>query len=120
MTHSFLERIGQPGGSSHHREESVSLCMMLHLFSKKSQARFVALPVGEKSRLAELVSHHGSDPRGVLRRVVGHNEDNSRVKRAWDGVVKGWVTYQEVICDTLRVKPKHRERSCGDCRVRKQ
>ncbi|WZZ24942.1 hypothetical protein YC2023_008343 [Brassica napus] len=36
------------------------------------------------------------------------------------GVVKGWVTYREVIRDTVRVRPKHGERSGGDCRVSKQ
>ena len=33
--------------------------------------------------------------------------------------MKGYVTYQEVIFDTVRVKPKHGERSRGDCRVSK-
>ena len=32
---------------------------------------------------------------------------NSRVKRVWTEVVKVWVTNQEVICDTVRVRPKH-------------
>ena len=45
---------------------------------------------------------------------------NSRVKRAWAGVVEGWVTYREVIRDSVRVRPKHGERSGGDCRVSKQ
>ncbi|WZZ70129.1 hypothetical protein YC2023_081499 [Brassica napus] len=45
---------------------------------------------------------------------------NSRVKRAWAGVVKGWVTYREVIRDSVRVRPKHGKRSGGDCRISKQ
>ena len=39
---------------------------------------------------------------------------NSRVKRAWTGVVEGWVTYREVIRDSVRVRPKHGKRSGGD------
>ena len=42
------------------------------------------------------------------------------VKRAWDGEVKGWVTYREVILDIVRVRPKHGEKSYGDCKVSKQ
>ncbi|WZY96746.1 hypothetical protein YC2023_069075 [Brassica napus] len=36
------------------------------------------------------------------------------------GVVEGWVTYREVIRDSVRVRPKHGKRSGGDCRVSKQ
>ncbi|WZZ62150.1 hypothetical protein YC2023_062257 [Brassica napus] len=36
------------------------------------------------------------------------------------GVVEGWVTYREVIRDSVRVRPKHEKRSGGDCRVSKQ
>ena len=45
---------------------------------------------------------------------------NSRVKRAWAGVMEGWVTYREVIRDSVLVRPKHGKRSIGDCRVNKQ
>ena len=45
---------------------------------------------------------------------------NSRVKNAWAGVVEGWVTYREVIRDSVWVRPKHGKRSGGDCRVSKQ
>ncbi|WZZ85540.1 hypothetical protein YC2023_114119 [Brassica napus] len=45
---------------------------------------------------------------------------NSKVKHAWDVVVKGWVSYRKVMCDTVRVRPKHGERLGGDCRVNKQ
>ncbi|WZZ07524.1 hypothetical protein YC2023_093445 [Brassica napus] len=34
----------------------------------------------------------------------------------WGAVVEGWVTYREVIRDSVRVRPKHGERSGGDCR----
>ena len=31
-----------------------------------------------------------------------------------------WVTYREVIHDSVLARPKNEERSCGDCRVTKQ
>lgn len=34
-------------------------------------------------------------------------------------IMKQWMIYLEVIRDTVRVRPKHEERSCGDCRVSK-
>ena len=51
---------------------------------------------------------------------LSHIHLELRDKRAWAGVVKWWVTYREVIRDTVRVRPKHGERSCGDCRVSRQ
>ncbi|CAF2007234.1 BnaCnng74440D [Brassica napus] len=42
----------------------------------------------------------------------------ARIKRVSAGVVNGWVTYREVIRNTVRVRPKYRERSGDDCMVR--
>ncbi|WZY85686.1 hypothetical protein YC2023_032070 [Brassica napus] len=44
---------------------------------------------------------------------------NSKVKHAWAGIVKGWVTYRKVIRDTVQVRSKYKEMSCGDCRTSK-
>ncbi|WZZ20470.1 hypothetical protein YC2023_121857 [Brassica napus] len=41
-------------------------------------------------------------------------------KRVGAGVVKGWVTYREVIRDTVQVRRKHGKRSGSNCRVNKQ
>ena len=48
------------------------------------------------------------------------SKKNSKVKRAWTGVVEGCLTYQEVIRDIMWVKPKYKTLSYGDCRVGKQ
>jgi len=40
--------------------------------------------------------------------------ENSKVKRGWDGVVSGRVTFREVIVGTMRVRTKHGKISCGD------
>ena len=40
---------------------------------------------------------------------------NFRVKRVWTEIVKKWVTYRKVIHDTVRMGPKHRKMSGGDC-----
>uniref|UniRef100_A0A0D3D2J3 F-box protein At3g26010-like beta-propeller domain-containing protein n=1 Tax=Brassica oleracea var. oleracea TaxID=109376 RepID=A0A0D3D2J3_BRAOL len=39
------------------------------------------------------------------------------LKGVSSGVVEGWVTYREVIRDSMRVRPKHGKRSGGDCRL---
>ncbi|WZY87367.1 hypothetical protein YC2023_033751 [Brassica napus] len=45
-----------------------------------------------------------------------HRSDCYRTAR----VVEGWVTYREVIHDSLRVRPKQGKRLGGDCRVSKK
>ncbi|WZY87227.1 hypothetical protein YC2023_033611 [Brassica napus] len=72
-----------------------------------SRGRVEALQV-----VSELVSHLSSDLRGVLRPVGGA----TRTLRSLRGV-EGWVTYREVIRDSVRVRPKHGKRSGGDCRT---
>ncbi|WZZ29208.1 hypothetical protein YC2023_012609 [Brassica napus] len=61
--------------------------------------------VGALQVVSELVSRL-TDLRGVLRPVVGRNEDvaffESEVKHAWAGVVKRCVTYRKVIRDNVR------------------
>ncbi|WZY85673.1 hypothetical protein YC2023_032057 [Brassica napus] len=43
----------------------------------------------------------------------------SRAKHAWARVVKRWLTYRKMIRDTMQVRRKYGEKSCGDCRVSK-
>ncbi|WZZ26277.1 hypothetical protein YC2023_009678 [Brassica napus] len=45
---------------------------------------------------------------------------SNKIDEPNSGVVEGWVTYQEVIRDSVRVRPKHGKRSGGDCRASKQ
>ncbi|WZZ65343.1 hypothetical protein YC2023_076713 [Brassica napus] len=70
--------------------------------------------VGRYKWYQSQVSHLGSDLRGILRPDVGATRKLRSLrggvgKRAWAGLVKKWVTYREVIRDTVRVRPKHRE-----------
>ncbi|WZY96747.1 hypothetical protein YC2023_069076 [Brassica napus] len=71
--------------------------------------------VGALQVVSELVSYLSSDLRGVLRPVGGATRTLRSLRGA--GVVEGWVTYREVIRDSVRVRPKHGKRSGGDCRT---
>ncbi|WZZ23652.1 hypothetical protein YC2023_007053 [Brassica napus] len=42
------------------------------------------------------------------------------LQRIYYFTLERWVTYREVIRDSVRVRPKHGKRSGGDCRVSKQ
>lgn len=44
---------------------------------------------------------------------------NSRIKRILVGIVEEWMNYRKVIRNIVRVKPKHGEKSYGDCMVSK-
>ena len=45
---------------------------------------------------------------------------NSIFKCVWVWVVKGWMTYQKIICNIARMRLKHAGKSYGDCTDTKQ
>ena len=81
-----------PGGSVDNNNKNVTSRFLVHV---KRFKELIWLPMSPK-----------------LTYFLRHTSvKNSRVKRAWAGVVKRWVTYQEVIRDSVRARPKHGERS---------